>query len=79
MDPPIVSGAYEFPKFNREALIKAIRDDQQGRIVFPEFLSRAWEAGVVGYDVDFTQRKVTYFGVEGESYMEEYSAVEIPS
>ncbi|MFZ4713730.1 MAG: DUF1398 domain-containing protein [Bacteriovoracaceae bacterium] len=74
---PIITGAFEFPKFNREALIKALRDDQEGRSIFPEFLTRAWEAGVVGYDVDFAGRKVIYYGVNGESYIEEYPAVEI--
>ncbi len=74
---PIVTGSFEFPKYNREALIKALRDDQEGRSTFPEFLSHAWEAGVVGYDVDFSGRKVIYYGINGESYIEEYPAVEI--
>lgn len=74
---PIVIGGFEFPKFNREALIKALRDDQEGRSFFPEFLVHAWEAGVVGYDVDFIGRKVIYYGINGESYIEEYPAVEI--
>ncbi|KTD57383.1 hypothetical protein Lsan_2566, partial [Legionella santicrucis] len=74
---PIVTGTFEFPKFNRDALIKAIREDQEGISSFPEFLIHAWEAGVVGYDVDFTERKVIYYGVTGESYIEEYPAVEI--
>jgi uncharacterized protein YbcV (DUF1398 family) len=74
---PLVTGTFEFPKFNRDALIKAIRDDQGGRSSFPEFLIHAWEAGVVGYDVDFLERKVIYYGVSGEGYTEEYPAVEI--
>ena len=74
---PIVTGGFEFPKFNLEALIKALRDDQEGRSIFPEFLTQAWKAGVVGYDVDFAGRKVIYYGVNGESYIEEYPAVEI--
>lgn len=74
---PIVAGREEVPPFNREALIKALRDDQEGRTVFPAFLTHAWQAGVIGYDVDFSARKVTYYGVNGESYMEEYPAVEV--
>ncbi len=75
---PLVTGAHDIPAFNREALIKALRTDQEGRGTFPEFLQASWEAGVVGYDVDFTARKVVYFGANGESYLEEYPAVEVP-
>lgn len=74
---PLVSGAHEIPKFDREALIAALRTDQEGRGTFPEFLQAAWKAGVVGYDVDFAGRKVTYYGVDGETYLEEYPAVEV--
>ncbi len=74
---PIVMGTHVIPKFNRESLIAAIRADQQGHCTFPEFLEAAWKAGVVGYDADFIARKVTYYGVSGESYMEEYPAVEV--
>ncbi|PJZ45832.1 DUF1398 domain-containing protein [Leptospira brenneri] len=72
---PLVNGVLEIPKFDREALIKALRTDQEGFSTFPEFLKAAWEAGVVGYDADFTGRKVVYYGVNGESYLEEYPAV----
>jgi uncharacterized protein YbcV (DUF1398 family) len=74
---PLVTGAHEIPKFDRAALVKAIRTDQEGRSTFPEFLQAAWNAGVVGYDVDFAARKVSYFGASGESYLEEYPAVEL--
>ncbi|MCT8332724.1 DUF1398 family protein [Leptospira sp. 85282-16] len=72
---PLVTGVHEIPKFHRENVIKAIREDQEGKSTFLEFLKAAWEAGVVGYDVDFTNRKVIYYGVNGESYWEEYPAV----
>jgi len=74
---PLVTGTYEIPKFDREALINALRTDQNGQSTFPEFLESTWKAGVVGYDVDFTCRKVTYYGVNGECYLEEYQAVEV--
>lgn len=74
---PIITGKEQVPQFNREALIKALRDDQEGRTTFPTFLVEAWKAGVIGYDVDFNARKVNYYGVNGESYIEEYPAVEI--
>lgn len=74
---PLVTGVHEIPQFNRDALITALRTDQEGRGTFPEFLQSAWKAGVVGYDVDFSGRKVTYYGSTGESYLEEYPAVEV--
>ncbi len=75
--PPIITKPEEVPPFDRNALVKAIRDDQEGLTDFPEFLNRVWRAGIIGYDVDFTAREVTYFGIDGESYSEEYPAVEI--
>jgi uncharacterized protein YbcV (DUF1398 family) len=74
---PVVSGAADVPKFDREALIRAIRADQAGESSFPQFLEASWRAGVVGYDVDFAVRTVTYFGCEGEKYVESYPQVEI--
>ncbi len=74
---PLIIGTHEIPKFNREALIIAIRTDQEGRSTFPEFLQAAWMAGVISYDVDFVDRKVTYYDSTGESYREEYPAVDV--
>ncbi len=74
---PLVTVTHEIPSFNREALITAIRTDQEGRSTFAEFLQAVWNAGVVGYDADFFARKVTYYGSTGESYVEEYPAVEV--
>jgi uncharacterized protein YbcV (DUF1398 family) len=62
---PLVVGTYDVPTFSKEALIKALRSDQSGNSTFPEFLKNSWEAGVVSYDVDFENRKVTYYGVLG--------------
>lgn len=69
---PLVSGVSDIPPFNQEALIKALRKDQAGETTFPEFLKASWDAGVVGYDVDFEKRTCTYFGAQSESYLEEY-------
>ena len=74
---PIIEGTHEIPKFEREALIGAIRSDQEGLCSFPEFLHASWKAGVIEYEVDFITRKVTYYGANGESYLEEYPAMEI--
>lgn len=56
---PLLAGTAEAPTFDREALIVALRTDQEGRGTFPEFLKAAWKAGVVAYEVDFTKRQVT--------------------
>ncbi len=69
---PLVNGMNEIFTFDKSALIKALRSDQNGESTFPEFLQAAWRAGVVSYDVDFEKRTCTYFGVLGESYLEEY-------
>jgi uncharacterized protein YbcV (DUF1398 family) len=74
---PLVSGIVDIPAFDVESLIKALRTDQAGQSTFPEFLKASWEAGVTSYVVDFEQRFVTYYGVLGESYTENYPAVEI--
>jgi uncharacterized protein YbcV (DUF1398 family) len=42
-----------------------------------EFLSASWRAGVVRYDVDFDARTVTYYGCNGEEYIESYPAANV--
>jgi uncharacterized protein YbcV (DUF1398 family) len=74
---PLVSGAADVPRFDRESLIAALRRDQAGDGTFPEFLAASWRAGVIRYEVDFTERTVTYYGCEDESYMERYPAAEV--
>jgi uncharacterized protein YbcV (DUF1398 family) len=73
---PLVSGAADVPPFDREALITALRTDQAGNSSFPEFLAASWRAGVVRYDVDFAVRTVSYYGCNGEEYIEAYPAVD---
>lgn len=74
---PLMTGMVEVPQFDQDALIKAIREDQDGSSTFPEFLNAAWSAGAWGYDVDFEKRTVTYMGAKGELYTEFYPFVEI--
>lgn len=74
---PLISGAADVPPFDQEALILALRADQAGRSTFPEFLEATWRAGVVRYDVDFAARTVTYFGCNGEAYVEAYPEVDV--
>lgn len=75
---PLITGMAEVPKFDQEALIKALRTDQAGESTFPEFLNATWQAGVWGYDVHFEKREVAYMGARGEMYIESYPAVEVP-
>lgn len=74
---PLVSGTVDVPRFDRDALIAALRTDQAGKSTFPEFLAATWRAGVVRYDADFAARRVSYYGSQGEEYVEDYPAVEI--
>jgi uncharacterized protein YbcV (DUF1398 family) len=74
---PLLSGMADVPRFDREALIAALRTDQAGKSTFPEFLEACWRAGVVRYDVDFTARTCTYYGCNDEKYAEDYPAVSI--
>ena len=74
---PLVSGMADVPAFDREALIRALRTDQKGESTFPEFLMASWHAGVVRYDVDFDARTCTYYGCNGEEYVEEYPTVNV--
>ncbi|MBN9560066.1 MAG: DUF1398 family protein [Alphaproteobacteria bacterium] len=74
---PLVNGAVDVPPFDREALIAALRIDQAGKSTFPEFLAASWRAGVVRYDVDLIARTVSYYGANGEDYVEEYPNVEV--
>lgn len=74
---PLVTGFAEIPTFNREALIRALRIDQAGESTFPEFLMASWMAGVVRYDVDFEAHQVSYYGCQGESYIEAYPEVKL--
>jgi len=72
---PLVTGFADVPAFDRDALIRALRTDQAGESTFPEFLMASWKAGVIRYDVDFAARQVTYYGCQGESYVEAYPSV----
>jgi uncharacterized protein YbcV (DUF1398 family) len=74
---PLLSGTADVPPFDQEALVAALRTDQAGKSTFPEFLLATWRAGVVRYDVDFAARTCTYYGCEGEKYVEDYPAVSI--
>jgi uncharacterized protein YbcV (DUF1398 family) len=72
---PLLSGTVDVPRFDRQALITALRTDQAGNSSFPEFLMACWHAGIVRYEVDFLNRTCSYYGSEGEEYVESYPEV----
>ena len=53
------NGMMEVLTFNQELLVSALRIDQNGKSAFPEFLIAIWQAGVVGYEVDFDHEEYT--------------------
>ena len=74
---PMATGTVDVPAFDRGALIAALRTDQAGKSTFPEFLASSWQAGVIRYEVDFAARTVSYYGSNGEEYVEAYPGVEV--
>ena len=74
---PLVSGMADVPGFDQPALIRALRTDQAGESSFADFLLASWNAGVVRYEVDLLERQVTYYGCNGESYVEHYPALSL--
>jgi uncharacterized protein YbcV (DUF1398 family) len=74
---PMLSGTFDVPSFDREAVIGALRKDQAGESTFPEFLQGSWRAGVVRYDVDLVSRTVAYYGCDGDNYVESYPHVSL--
>jgi uncharacterized protein YbcV (DUF1398 family) len=74
---PLVTGTVDVPPFDRDALIHALRTDQAGNSTFPEFLMATWRAGIVRYDVNFAARTCSYYGAQGEEYVENYPEVAI--
>lgn len=65
------------PPFDADALVSAIRTDQEGRSTFPEFVEASFRAGVVRYEVDLHARECRYVGTRGESYVEPYPRVDL--
>ncbi|MFF4232335.1 DUF1398 family protein [Streptomyces sp. NPDC001820] len=75
---PLVTGFAAAPRFDRTALIAALRADQAGETAFPEFVRGCWNAGIIWYDVDTAAHTCTYYGANGESYAEDYPSVTLP-
>jgi hypothetical protein len=52
--------------FNFDLTVNAIKDNQQGKTTFPEFLNEIAKAGVRFYEATFTGNlRVTYIGAGG--------------
>jgi uncharacterized protein YbcV (DUF1398 family) len=64
---PLLSGMAEVPRFDREV----------GESTFPQFLDAAWRAGVIRYEVDFSAPTVSYYGCNGQPYVESYPSAEL--
>lgn len=72
---PMVQGASAVPLFDQAAFVEGLRADQEGRITFPQWMERTWQAGVVWYEVDLEAHTCTYRSPGGDSYVEDYPAV----
>jgi uncharacterized protein YbcV (DUF1398 family) len=55
------------PKFDLEKTIQAIKDSQQGKIMYPEFMEAIAKSGVRFYEATLTgtRKRVTYIGTGG--------------
>ncbi|GAY14842.1 hypothetical protein MSZK_15680 [Mycobacterium sp. shizuoka-1] len=76
-ETPLLQGMADVPALDPTALVAALRADQAGRSTFPEFAEAAWRAGVVRWVVTLDERTCTYFGGDGQTYVERYAAVEV--
>lgn len=74
----LVSGTSVIAPFDEQALVTALRADQEGRATFPEFVAAAWRAGVLSWTVDLVSRTCTYRSARGDrTYVESYPAVDL--
>ena len=74
---PLLTGISDVPEFDEKGIIRAVRIDQAGDSTFPEFLAALWHSGCTSYEVDFIDRTVSYFGCNGEFYVETYPNVAV--
>jgi len=58
--------------FDGVAVQAAIRDSQQGRLTYPEFVARAMAAGVAAYTAYLTGQQVIYSGRLGAFHLEPF-------
>lgn len=58
--------------FDAASVQATIKDIQQGRIKYREFLRRIMEAGCSHYEVFITGRQAVYFGRDGSQHIEHF-------
>ena len=58
--------------FNKEAVLKALKERQNNLTSFVTFLEDMAKAGVKHYQVDMAQAKVTYYGENDQDYYSEF-------
>lgn len=66
-DGPTIPG-----QLDATAVAATIKDIQQGRIKYREFLRRVMEAGCSHYEVFITGRQAIYFGRDGSQHIERF-------
>jgi uncharacterized protein YbcV (DUF1398 family) len=59
-------------EFSLSRVMAAIRGAQTDTVRYPEFVTLAIGAGVIGYWAFLTGKKVIYFGRKGEAHVEEF-------
>jgi uncharacterized protein YbcV (DUF1398 family) len=59
-------------EFSASAVEAAVRQSQQNEHTYLDFIRKTMSAGCVGYIVQITGRRVTYFGRNGESHTEHF-------
>lgn len=58
--------------FDAAGVVSAIRNSQQGRCTYPEFLQAIAAAGVTHYTVHMGGRRAVYTGRHGDSHVEHF-------
>lgn len=74
---PMTAATTEVPPFDLDAFVAALRANQEGHNTYPEWMEATWRAGVVWYEVDLAARTCTYHSPAGDTYVEDYPAVDI--
>jgi uncharacterized protein YbcV (DUF1398 family) len=62
-------------EFDKNALQNAIRGAQRGEVKYLQFMELSMKAGCVGYIVWIKGRHVTYYGRNGETYIEPFPSI----
>ncbi|MBX3444682.1 MAG: DUF1398 family protein [Planctomyces sp.] len=59
-------------EFSASAVEHAVRQSQRNQHTYLDFIQKTMAAGCVGYFVQITGRRVSYFGRHGESHVEHF-------